>query len=259
MKKSRAFLIHLSLSATIVSIVCALMSKDEDGDGVKDDADRCPGTYPGAEVDQNGCELDFDGDGVPDRLDECPNTPAGARVNSVGCEGDSDGDGVKDSADQCPGTPAGAAVDEFGCELDTDGDGVVDSRDQCPDTEAGQAVDNTGCDLAENYRMKNVHFAFDSAQLTPQSKASLDDALEILQRHKDLVVEVAGHTDSVGTEAYNQSLSQRRAKAVREYLVAHGIAAERLTSKGYGESEPVADNATDEGRAMNRRVELRQK
>lgn len=243
----------------IGSIVCALMAKDEDGDGVHDDEDRCPGTPPGATVDQNGCELDFDGDGVVDRLDECPDTPAGARVNAVGCEGDSDGDGVKDSADQCPGTPAGAAVDEFGCELDTDGDGVVDSRDQCPDTEQGQAVDNTGCDLAETYRMQDVHFAFDSAKLTAQSEASLNDALEILKRHADLSVEVAGHTDSVGAEGYNQALSERRARAVRDYLVSHGIDAGRLTARGYGESEPVADNDSKQGRAMNRRVELRQK
>lgn len=242
----------------IGSVVCALMAKDEDGDGVHDDADRCPGTPPGATVDQNGCELDFDGDGVVDRLDECPDTPAGARVNAVGCEVDSDGDGVKDSADQCPGTPAGAAVDEFGCELDTDGDGVVDSRDRCPDTAQGQAVDNTGCDLAEAYRMKDVHFGFDSAELTSKSRSSLDDALEILKRHGDLAVEIAGHTDAVGTEGYNQSLSERRARAVRDYLVANGIAAGRLTARGYGESEPIADNDSEAGRAMNRRVELRQ-
>lgn len=243
----------------IGSVVCAMMAKDEDGDGVHDDADRCPGTPPGATVDQNGCELDFDGDGVVDRLDECPDTPAGARVNAVGCEVDSDGDGVKDSADRCPGTPAGAAVDEFGCEFDTDGDGVVDSRDRCPGTEQGQAVDNTGCDLAETYRMKDVHFGFDSAELTSDSRASLEDALEILKRNADLAVEIAGHTDAIGTESYNQSLSQRRARAVRDYLVANGIDTGRLTARGYGESEPIADNSSEAGRAMNRRVELRQK
>ncbi|NND45220.1 MAG: OmpA family protein [Xanthomonadales bacterium] len=249
----------LVAGAVIGSIVCALRAKDEDGDGVHDDADRCPGTFPGAEVDQHGCEPDLDGDGVPDRLDECPDTASGARVNAVGCEGDSDADGVLDSDDQCPGTPAGAKVDEFGCELDSDSDGVVDSKDKCPDTVAGTPVDNSGCDLQETYRMKNVHFAFDSAQLTSKSKASLDDALQILKRHEELVVEVAGHTDSVGSDSYNQALSQRRASAVRDYLVANGIAAGRLTAKGYGESEPVADNSTDEGRAQNRRVELRQK
>jgi OOP family OmpA-OmpF porin len=245
------------IGGVLGSIVCALRAKDEDGDGVHDDQDRCPGTYPGAAVDQNGCELDFDGDGVVDRLDQCPNTPAGARVNAVGCEVDSDGDGVMDSADRCPGTPAGAKVDEHGCELDSDNDGVVDSRDRCPGTAAGTPVDNTGCEMEKHYRLNGIYFEFDSAKLTPDSIAALNDALEILKRNSDLVVEVAGHTDSMGSDSYNQSLSERRAKSVLDYLVGNGIAASRLTSKGYGESQPVADNATDEGRAMNRRVELR--
>lgn len=243
--------------AIIGSVVCALMHKDEDGDGVADDDDRCPGTFPGAAVDQNGCELDFDGDGVVDRLDECPDTVSGARVDARGCELDSDGDGVVDSKDQCPATPAGARVDEKGCEFDTDNDGVVDSRDQCPETAAGTPVDNTGCDLPEHYSLKGVQFEYDSARLTADSVAALNDGLEILKRHADLQVEVAGHTDSRGTDEYNLGLSQRRANAVRDYLVNHGVAASRLVTKGYGESQPVADNATDAGRALNRRVELR--
>lgn len=245
------------IGGVIGSLVCALRHKDEDGDGVRDDDDRCPDTYPGAAVDQYGCELDFDGDGVPDRLDKCPDTPAGARVDARGCELDSDGDGVADSRDQCPGTPAGAAVDELGCELDSDNDGVVDSRDRCPGTAEGTPVDNTGCELEQHYRLDGVYFEFDSARLTAESSAALDDAFNILERHTDLIVEVAGHTDSVGTDSYNQGLSERRARAVVDYLVAKGIDAGRLKARGYGESEPVADNATDAGRAENRRVELR--
>lgn len=241
----------------IGALVCAMRHKDADGDGVSDDNDRCPNTYPGAEVDQNGCELDFDGDGVVDRLDECPDTPSGARVDAKGCELDSDGDGVVDSKDQCPNTPAGASVDANGCELDDDGDGVVNSKDQCPDTAEGQPVDNTGCDLEEHYRLEGINFEYDSARLTEASVAPMHEALLILRRHSDLAVEIAGHTDSKGSDSYNQALSERRANAVRNELVAHGIDASRLTVRGYGESQPVADNATEAGRAQNRRVEFR--
>jgi OOP family OmpA-OmpF porin len=243
--------------AVIGSLVCSLMNKDADGDGVHDDDDRCPGTFDGAEVDQNGCELDFDGDGVVDRLDQCPDTPSGARVDANGCELDSDGDGVVNSKDQCPNTPAGASVDANGCELDDDNDGVANSKDQCPDTAEGQPVDNNGCDLAENYTLNGIYFEYDSANLTADSQDAVHDALAILKRHPELVVEIAGHTDSRGTDGYNKSLSQRRADAVRKELVMHGVNASNLTSKGYGEAQPVASNDTDAGRAKNRRVELR--
>jgi OOP family OmpA-OmpF porin len=243
--------------AVIGSLVCALKNNDADGDGVNDDADRCPGTLEGAEVDQHGCELDYDGDGVVDRLDQCPETASGARVDSQGCELDSDGDGVVNSKDQCPNSPAGAVVDAYGCETDPDGDGVVTSKDQCPDTAAGQAVNNDGCDLEERYTLNGIYFEYDSAKLTDASMDAVHDALAILKRHPDLVVEIAGHTDSKGSDSYNEKLSQNRANAVMHELVAHGIDAANLTAKGYGESEPIADNATDAGRAKNRRVELR--
>ena len=109
----------------------------------------------------------------------------------------------------------------------------------------------------KSYVIKGVNFEFDSAKLTADSTAALDDVLKILKRHEDLQVEIAGHTDSSGAEAYNQKLSERRAKAVRDYLVENGIDAARLSVKGYGESDPVADNASKEGRAKNRRVEMR--
>ncbi len=243
--------------AIIGSLICAMRHKDADGDGVIDDNDRCPGTFAGAAVDQNGCELDFDGDGVADRLDKCPDTPSGARVDASGCELDSDGDGVVNSKDQCPNTAAGASVDTIGCELDSDHDGVVDRKDQCPDTAEGQAVDNDGCDLEEHYTLNGIHFEFDSAKLTDDSQGAIHDALAILKRHPDLQVEIAGHTDSKGSDSYNQALSLRRANAVRREFVLHGINASNLSVMGYGESEPVADNETEDGRATNRRVELR--
>jgi OOP family OmpA-OmpF porin len=241
--------------AVIGGVICAM--SDTDGDGVKNYMDDCPGTPAGGIVDDRGCELDSDGDGVVDRLDDCPGTPQGARVDSRGCESDSDGDGVPDSRDRCPGTPAGAKVDANGCEFDTDGDGVVDSQDRCPNTPRGTPVDNSGCELAAEYKLEHVNFEFDSARLTSDSTAMLDEGVKILKRHSDLKVEIAGHTDSQGDDGYNQGLSERRAQAVADYLIAHGANAANITVKGYGESQPVADNGTKEGRAANRRVELR--
>ena len=244
----------LVVGAIIGGVICA--RQDTDADGVRNSQDECPGT-PGGSVDSRGCVNDSDGDGVADNLDECPGTPAGEAVDARGCESDSDNDGVADRLDQCPGTPAGAAVDANGCELDADGDGVVDRLDECPGTPAGTAVDNSGCELESPVVLEGVNFELDSSELTADSTSTLDDAVEILKRHSDLIVEIAGHTDSQGATEYNKGLSERRAQAVSDYLVAHGVNADNLSAKGYGESESVADNGSEEGRAANRRVELR--
>lgn len=235
--------------------ICAM--GDTDADGVKNYKDKCSGTAAGGIVDDRGCEIDSDGDGVVDRLDDCPGTAQGAVVNAQGCEVDSDNDGVADSRDRCPGTPAGAKVDANGCELDSDGDGVVNSKDKCPGTAAGTPVDNNGCELAREFKLEGVNFEFDSAKLTSASTSKLDGAVAILKRHADLKVEIAGHTDSQGNENYNQRLSERRAQTVADYLIAHGANAANITVKGYGETQPVADNASKVSRAANRRVELR--
>ncbi len=236
-------------------LICA--NADTDADGVKNRDDDCPGTVGGAIVDSRGCEMDSDGDGVVDRLDECPGTPAGTPVNDVGCPYDDDGDGVPDSRDRCPGTPAGAKVEANGCELDGDGDGVVDRLDKCPNTPAGIPVDEHGCELAQDYKLEGVNFEFDSAELTAGSKATLDAAVAIMKRNADDKIEIAGHTDSMGSVEYNQGLSQRRAQAVADFLIGKGANAANISVKGYGELQPVADNATEAGRAANRRVELR--
>ena len=235
--------------------ICAM--GDTDADGVKNYRDDCRGTAAGGIVDDRGCEIDSDGDGVVDRLDECPGTTPGARVDARGCEVDSDGDGVPDSRDRCPGTPAGAKVDKNGCELDSDGDGVVDSKDKCPNTKKGVPVDHSGCELEKEYKLHGVTFEFDSAKLSSASTAMLNDAAKILKRKDGLRVVIAGHTDSQGNDDYNMGLSERRAQAVADYLVGKGVKASHLTVKGLGETQPVADNGTDAGRAMNRRVELR--
>jgi outer membrane protein OmpA-like peptidoglycan-associated protein len=230
---------------------------DSDGDGVLDDKDRCPNTPAGRKVNAEGCELDGDGDGVVDGLDKCPNTPAGRKVNAQGCELDSDGDGVVDGLDKCPNTPAGRKVNAEGCERDSDGDGIVDGLDKCPTLYAKTA---DGCPVPVAVPQKlvlgDVLFATNEATLTADAIETLDKAAASLQEWGDVKVEVAGYTDNTGTVEYNEKLSWRRADAVRTYLIDKGIAAERLTAKGYGESNPVADNATEAGRSENRRVEL---
>ena len=208
--------------------------------------------------------VDSDGDGVYDDVDRCPGMPRGARVDSHGCPKDSDGDGVYDGIDQCPDTPHGAVVDARGCPLDSDGDGVYDGLDKCPGTPRGTKVDANGCPerkaLFEPGKktlvLEGVNFALDSARLTEGSYAILDRVAASLKEWPEVRVEVGGHTDDTGTEAYNQNLSERRAQAVRDYLVRKGIEPSRLTAKGYGESRPVTTNATAAGRAKNRRVEL---
>ncbi len=235
----------------------APMPMDSDGDGVPDADDRCPNTPPGAIVDATGCELDSDGDGVSDRLDQCPGTPAGTRVDAVGCPFDSDGDGVSDDEDRCPDTPRGTLVGPDGCPLDSDRDGVPDARDECPGTRAGVRVDFRGCEIVDVIELPGVNFQTNSNILTPDSVGTLDGAVSTLRRYPELRVECAGHTDSRGAADYNQGLSQRRAEAVCDYLTSQGIASNRLSERGYGESEPIADNETAAGRAANRRVELR--
>lgn len=200
---------------------------------------------------------DADGDGVPDSLDRCGDTPASAPVNGLGCVADSDLDGVNDLRDRCPATPPGATVDAFGCEPDADLDRVPNRADACPGTRPGARVDERGCPPVKVLRLEGVHFAHDKAVLSPAAKVVLNGVAEGLKRRPGVRIEVAGHTDARGGDAYNRRLSARRAKAVRDYLESRGVAGERLTSKGYGETVPVADNATAEGRARNRRVELR--
>jgi OOP family OmpA-OmpF porin len=229
---------------------------DSDGDGIVDEMDKCPGTPAGTAVNAEGCPLDSDGDGVSDDADKCPNTPAGTPVDASGCEIDSDGDGVGDSKDKCPNTPAGVKVDETGCELDSDADGVVDSQDKCPDTPKGDRVDASGCSFKEEIKLPGVVFETNKAELLPESIPVLNGAVATLKRYPDLKIEVAGHTDSQGADAYNLDLSKRRAATVLKYLQDNG-ATNEISSRGYGERQPIAPNSTAEGRQQNRRVVLR--
>jgi OOP family OmpA-OmpF porin len=202
-------------------------------------------------------EADSDADGVNDTRDRCPGTMAGVTVDANGCPLDSDGDGVADYNDNCPGTMRGAAVDTHGCELDTDRDGVFDRMDRCPGTETGVQVDVAGCEIKEEIQLPGVNFESNSDRLLPGAEVVLRDAAESLRRNPTIRVEVAGHTDSDGAADYNEGLSARRAATVRDYLISQGVSPARMTTRGYGEMQPIADNGTAAGKAQNRRVVLR--
>ncbi len=163
---------------------------------------------------------------------------------------------MTDDKDKCPNTPAGAKVDSNGCELDSDNDGVVDRLDECPNTKPGVQVDIKGCEIKDEIALRGVNFETNSDRLLPSASSILDDAAATLRKNPTIKVEVAGHTDSDGSAAYNEGLSARRATTVRDYLAANGVAMDRMTTRGYGESQPIADNSTREGKAQNRRVVL---
>lgn len=140
--------------------------------------------------------------------------------------------------------------------LDTDGDGVPDSIDKCPNTPHGFKVDADGCIIQQTLVVRSVDFEFNSARLTAPSRDTLDEVAAGLAGQGSLNVEVNGYTDSVGSAAYNLKLSQQRADAVRDYLVSKGVDGSRLAARGFGKDNPIAANDTDEGRALNRRVEF---
>ena len=225
-----------------------------------DDVDQCPYSEPGEIVGPDGCVvfIDSDRDGVVDNKDLCANTPAGAPVDSYGCISDVDGDGVTDDIDQCPNTVQGAAIDVTGCERDDDGDNVVNHRDRCPNTRPGVPVDSDGCQIGSTYELRGVNFRVGIGSVAHGRRAdSRRCRAPWLLDHPHLIVEVAGHTDSDGSATANLSLSDRRANTVRDYLIQRGVNPNSITARGYGESQPVADNESAEGKAENRRVELR--
>jgi outer membrane protein OmpA-like peptidoglycan-associated protein len=265
---------------------------DSDGDGVPDYLDKCPDTPAGAAVDANGCPLDSDGDGVPDYLDKCPNTPKGVKVDASGCPLDSDGDGVADYMDKCPNTPKSIKVNAEGCPLDSDGDGVPDYLDKCPNTPKGVQVDASGCPLdrdgdgipdyldkcpdvpgiaankgcpevkAETKKifaqaLQGIQFESGKDVIKKSSYTILDKVVKVMKENPSYNLEINGHTDSQGAAAMNLELSQKRADAVKAYLAKKGVDASKLVAKGFGQTVPVADNATAAGRAKNRRVEFK--
>ena len=234
---------------------------DSDGDGVFDEDDRCRSTPGGVRVDALGCRVDSDGDGVFDEDDRCSATPTGVRIDDTGCRVDTDGDGVFDEDDRCSATPTGVRVDNTGCRVDSDGDGVYDEDDRCAATAVGTEVDSSGCPVlfepeSSVVVLEGVNFETGSATLTQGARAVLDRVAESLTGNPDVRVEVGGHTDSTGSRELNVSLSQQRAEAVAAYMALRGVASDRMVPRGYGPDQPMTDNGTASGRAMNRRVEL---
>lgn len=250
-----------------VGVTFRFGNKDRDGDGINDDVDDCPDT-PGIPSDIPGCNgcPDSDGDGLCDVLDECPNE-AGPMENN-GCPIlDRDGDGILDVDDDCPDTP-GVASSIPGCNgcPDSDGDGVCDGKDECPN-EFG-TVENNGCpEMADpctdmqaiKDALKNVLFEYNSDKLTAESMATLDNIAPLLtsKNIKNPHWLVEGHTDNVGSQNYNLPLSEKRANSVKNYLVSKGVSSSILKAVGFGLALPVTTNDTAEGRARNRRVEMK--
>lgn len=232
---------------------------DTDADGIEDSKDKCPTVAGTAEF--QGC-ADTDGDGVADPDDACPSV-AGLK-QFQGCP-DTDGDGVTDAADKCP-TVAGPASNGGCPELDSDKDGVIDKEDACP-TVAGPAS-NKGCpEVTEQVlqdlkvQARAVYFVTGKAVLATADKGATDGRLEaikeILKNYPNAKFAIEGHTDSTGSAKVNQKLSEDRAKVVMDKLIEKGVNPANLTSAGFGSTKPVASNKTKEGRALNRRTEIR--
>lgn len=189
---------------------------------------------------------------APPAAEPAPVEEAPAEVVPVEV-GDADNDGVPDDRDQCPETPAGASVDENGCPPAEPAPPVAD----CVPPGPGEPIDLNGCKAGDAIVLRGVNFEVASARLTANAKTILDGVADALLAQQSIKAEIGGYTSSEGSESYNQNLSERRAASVTDYLVGRGVAADRLTNKGYGEASPVADNSSEEGRELNRRVELK--
>lgn len=231
---------------------------DKDGDGVLDNVDNC--INDAGPEENNGCPWgDKDGDTVLDHVDACPEV-AGP-VENNGCPWkDTDGDAVLDKDDDCP--EVAGAVENNGCPWnDTDGDGVLDKDDNCP--EVVGTVANKGCPEVSvaiqrtlNAYAKTILFNSGKSTIKSQSTTVLDNIIDILKEYSDAKFSIEGHTDSSGSDSLNQRLSESRASAVMTYLISNGVSSSRLSAQGFGESKPIDDNATKEGRDRNRRVEI---
>ena len=220
---------------------------DDDGDGIKNSADDCPMTAGLAAL--NGCP-DADNDGIKDSDDACPNVAGVAALN--GCP-DADGDGVTDADDACPNAAGTAALN--GCP-DADGDSVADKDDKCPAV-AGPASNN-GCpeyplSMLADY---NINFDLEKYNIDSQDVQRLSTVIKVLLANSDANISIQGHADNTGEESFNNPLSNNRASSIKEYLVNVGVDADRLSTKAFGESMPKASNSSEEGRAINRRVEF---
>ncbi len=248
---------------------------DQDRDGIDDASDACPTQAEDRDSfeDDDGCpDPDNDQDGVVDNLDRCPLAPedVDSFEDEDGCpDQDNDSDGVADTSDSCPLVPEDLDgwQDGDGCpEEDNDGDGILDGQDQCPkEKETPNGVeDEDGCpdllrvEAAQIRTLEPIYFENRSDKIQQRSTPLLAEMATLIQTRDDLgVIAIEGHTDSKGPDAFNLELSRRRAATVRTFLIENGVAPERLTASGYGETRPIASNDTKQGRDQNRRVEFR--
>lgn len=248
---------------------------DKDGDGVPDAEDGCPEIAGSKKL--NGCP-DSDGDGVSDEKDFCPQEPG--PISNLGCPiKDSDGDGVPDERDYCPDVPGKKTAN--GCP-DSDGDGVADDEDECPDLKGyfNGCPDSDGDGMHDGedpepqkatfsnqllskearmileYAKEEIRFDYNKSNIKEDSKWVLDRVVDIMNKYPDYLLRIGGHTDNIGGEAFNQILSEQRVKSCYDYIVAKGIAQDRIVYFGFGESRPIAGNKTAAERQLNRRVEL---
>jgi len=230
---------------------------DDDNDGVINADDQCKDTAPNTSVDIKGCALDTDGDTVADARDACRGTPRGVKVDARGCGFDDDHDGVPNYRDRCSNTIKDVSVDGNGCEWDSDNDGVVDSKDLCAGTPPGVKVEYMGCHVIEVVTLLGVHFKSGSDELSASAQRTLRGVATTLREHPRMRVEVAGHTDNTGSHEINQQLSVKRARSAYHFLMDVGVSPNVLTTRGYADTQPVSNNDTQEGRSLNRRVEMR--
>lgn len=249
---------------------------DYDHDGIYGIHDKCPNDaedFDGFQ-DLDGCpDPDNDKDGVPDEFDKCDNTPEGVSVGPDGCpDNDLDGDGIPNDIDKCPEDPED--IDRFqdsdGCpDVDNDQDGIPDAADNCPNKPEtfNDFLDDDGCPDDPNDKVhisrdriiitEQVHFETAKATIKRESYDILDAVVKVLNENQQIVkIRIEGHTDDRGSDEYNLKLSDERAASVMKYLTDKGVAEGRLESVGYGETRPIKDNETAEGRASNRRVEF---
>lgn len=249
---------------------CPLL--DRDHDGILDADDACP-DEPGIRSEdpkKNGCPLrDRDKDGIVDDLDACPDEPGVASEDPKknGCPPDRDGDGIIDAKDACPDVKGVADPDpaKNGCPGDKDGDGIRDDKDACPEQKGPADPDpsKNGCPTVRVFAgeiviLQQVQFDTAKATIKKVSDPLLDQVAQVMREHPEIVkIEVQGHTDSKGNAQGNLRLSQDRADSVRKALIKRKIDGARLTAKGYGQTVPIADNDTDEGRQKNRRVQFK--
>ena len=253
--------------------------RDSDGDGIIDRLDKCPNQAEDIDSfeDEDGCpDYDNDQDGIPDVQDQCPNLAEDKDgfQDDDGCPDlDNDNDGISDSQDKCPNQAED--LDNFedndGCpDLDNDGDGIADTMDKCPnepETVNGYQ-DEDGCpdtppvvekpviEMGKSLIFPGVTFQSGKALLTEEAMQTLQTVYQMLRDNPTVRIEIRGYTDNYGSAAKNLDLSQKRAAAVKQFLVGKGIESNRMVAIGFGQDKPIASNATAAGRAQNRRIEF---